>query len=111
MLHLLHELEEDPEMRLLASCVYHLAELFNKMEREPRFLQQDAADRMKQLIDFSTTSYVRMAKRMVGAKIMMFPLKPKLHAMQELAYWTAVDRVNPRSYHTFKDEDLNGRIV
>ena len=40
-----------------------------------------------------------------------WPLKPKLHGMQELARWCCRDRISFGFYHTFKDEDLNGRIV
>ncbi|CAE7291735.1 Ogfr, partial [Symbiodinium microadriaticum] len=60
---------------------YHLAELFNVMERSPRMLTEEVAERIKQLIDFSTTSYVRLAKAMVARGKLLFPLKPKLHAL------------------------------
>lgn len=102
---------DDRKFRLVSACVYNLGELMNVVERSPRYLSLETAQRIQQLIDRSTRAYAHLAADGLMVCRLIFPLKPKLHAIQELGRWVLRDRINFRMYHTFSDEDLNGRVV
>ncbi|CAE7881203.1 unnamed protein product [Symbiodinium necroappetens] len=82
---------------------WHLASWFNTTERATRYLSVEE--------DSSLDAYLQLAKCAVEKKVCLFPIKPKFHGWQEMAYWAVKHRINPRTYHCFKQEDMVGSMV
>ncbi|CAK8985361.1 unnamed protein product [Durusdinium trenchii] len=101
---------DDQWMPLLASCTFHLAEWHRKTELLGRFLVPDEAMDLQRECDGCLTYYLVLSHMAVAAGVLLFPIRPKLHAFQEIALAQREDLINHRFYQGFKPEDFIGRV-
>ena len=59
-------------------------------------------------MDETLRVYRLLAAKHAGTGSLTFPLRPKLHVLQEICDFTEQSLLNARFYHTFKDEDAMG---
>ncbi|CAE7403183.1 unnamed protein product [Symbiodinium sp. CCMP2592] len=90
---------------------WHLANWFNVTERCPRYLSVEEASSLQCACDCSLDAYLQLARQAVNDKMCLFPVKPKFHGWQEMALWAVKHRINPRTYHCFRQEDMVGSVV
>ncbi|CAE7338863.1 unnamed protein product [Symbiodinium sp. CCMP2592] len=100
------------ELLLLAQCMHFLSELMNNLEIAPRYLQDNHIQAISYAADASLAAYLGLAAQCASIGLPYFPIRPKLHAVQEMVFFAAKERgYNFRHYHTFLAEDMNGRLV
>ncbi|CAK9046082.1 unnamed protein product [Durusdinium trenchii] len=75
----------DRWMPLLASCTFHLAEWHRKTELLGRYLSPEDAMDLQRECDGCLTHYLVLSHMAVNAGELLFPIRPKLHAFQEIA--------------------------
>jgi len=95
----------DPFMALLPECVFHLAAWYNISEGHGRYLPDAAIVAMNESCDKSLGAYYRLAVLAAEQGRFLFPVKPKCHAWQELAFQQQIHRINSRFWHCFRQED------
>jgi hypothetical protein len=56
------------------------------------------------------TTYMSLSSRAAAADVAMWNITPKFHNVAHVFYSVMTDRVNPKFYHCYADEDFVGRI-
>ena len=74
-----------------------------------RFLTPASADAYGSLVETALAVYLQLSLEARAAGIRLWPITPKFHAMQHIAYdqaWMG----NPRRVHCYSDEDMVGKM-
>ncbi|CAL1166454.1 unnamed protein product [Cladocopium goreaui] len=101
----------DQWLPLMASLVYYASEWHRKSELYPRYLSEHQAQDLLYTCDECLTAYAILSNMAVGLDQLFFPVRPKLHAWQELAFQQVQDCYNHRFFHGFKPEGFIGRMT
>ena len=73
-----------------------------------RFLTPASADLYGSLVETALAVYGQLSSEAFAADIRLWPITPKFHAMQHIAYDQARMH-NPRRVHCYSDEDMVGK--
>ncbi|CAL1145496.1 unnamed protein product [Cladocopium goreaui] len=103
--------QDDEWIPLLASCTWHLAEWHRNTELLGRYLTPENALQLQRHCDGCLVYYLSLADKAVRANELLFPIRPKLHAYQELAFIQVQDCLNHRFFQGYKPEDFIGRLA
>ncbi|CAK9040828.1 Uncharacterized protein SCF082_LOCUS23680 [Durusdinium trenchii] len=101
----------DEWLSLMASCLWCLAEWHRRTELLPRYLSEAESGEMVGVCDRFAFFYATLSRKAVAGEELLFPLRPKLHAMQEIAFIQSQECYNHRFYQGYKPEDFIGRMV
>ena len=98
----------DPEMVLLLAVCHGFASWHLRIEALPRYLTREQALELQSMMDETLRVYRLLAARHAGTGSLRFPMRPKLHGLQEICHFMLLTLVNCRFNHTFRDEDAMG---
>ena len=98
----------DPELVLLLAVCHGFSSWHLRLEALPRNLTREQALELQSMMDETLRVYRLLAARHAGTGSLRFPLRPKLHGLQEICHFMVLTRVNARFNHTFRDEDAMG---
>ena len=100
----------DPELLLMLSASHSLSQWHLKLESYPRFLTLPQAETLIELCNRFLVAYKALAQIHAQKGSLCYPLRPKLHALQEICFIAKQCLWNPRHRHCFKDEDAMGMV-
>jgi hypothetical protein len=95
----------------IAALAWALAEFYQVMEAEGRFMSAEGSARFVRAGEAMLQLYHGLAKDASAKGQLMYGLRPKMHLLSHLCIQVAHDKLNPRFFHCFKDEDMIGRTV
>ena len=99
----------DTELMLCLGVTSALAQWHLYLEKCPRYLTESQSSEFLRLSGKFLKVYKTLAIRHAQAGDLLYPMKPKLHAYQELNVQMARERYNARYLHAFRDEDSIGQ--
>jgi hypothetical protein len=94
--------------RRRAACVHFLAQYFARTEAHGRYLDAQAASQISEALNSAVTNFASLAAEAVEQGRVCWHILPKTHLMSHLADFVLEHRLNPRFFHTFRDEDEMG---
>ena len=98
----------DGELVLLLGVTHSLAQFHLRLEAYPRYLTTAQAQKLRGLCEEFLRCYKELATRAIRAGSLCWPLRPKLHGMQELCAFMQRHLYNVRFSHCFADESCMG---
>ncbi|CAE7209454.1 unnamed protein product [Symbiodinium sp. CCMP2456] len=98
----------DDELVLLQAVSHGFASWHLRLEAFPRVLTYGQARELRTSMDENLRVYKLLATRHSAAGSLRFPLRPKLHGLQEICYFMEQHLISCRFWHTFRDEDAMG---
>ena len=101
---------QDQELILMLAASHNLSMWHQALESYPRFLSPAQADNLIMLSNRFLLAYRKLAEIHANKNSLAFPLRPKLHAFQEINFIAKQCLWNPRHRHCFKDEDCMGIV-
>jgi hypothetical protein len=96
---------------LRATLAWAVAEFYLVMEMEGRFMSGEGVQRLAFAGQAMLQVYHALAQEAAENGRAMYGLRPKMHMLSHLIAQVETDKVNPRFFHCFKDEDMIGRTV
>ena len=100
---------DDTELMLCLGVTTALAQWHLYLEKCPRYLTESQSSEIMRLSVKFLKAYKTLAIRHALAGDLLYPMKPKLHAFQELNIQMSRERYNARFLHAFRDEDAIGQ--
>lgn len=86
-----------------------LAQADRLLADNDRFLTPASADSYGSLVETALAMYGHLSSASRAAGVRLWPITPKFHAMQHIAYDQAY-MGNPRRVHCYSDEDMVGKM-
>lgn len=106
------EVGDGEEERCLVQAVtYWLAKAYSIMEGNPRNLSAEVADGLARCFEELLSVWTALSNLALEVSALGWPVRPKWHLIAHLADIVRADRVNPRHYHCFRDEDQVGTLI
>ncbi len=99
------------EALVVASMLHGLASYFYVCKQAGRFFAEQEADQVHSSGHQYLFMYSELRRRSIHENTNLWHLIPKHHQFQHLLLDCQLDRVNPRWFHCFGDEDQIGRVL
>ncbi|CAE7369880.1 unnamed protein product [Symbiodinium sp. CCMP2592] len=101
---------DDAELQLITALTSSLASWHLKVEACGRFLTAEQAAELWRLSERAVLIYRELSARHIAMGSLCWPMKPKLHAYQEINWFMVKSLYNCRFTHCFRDEDCMGLV-
>ena len=89
-----------------------LCEFYNTIEAEGLHMQRRAVERIAVVGRQICVLYGQLSRDAVARHVKAWKISPTFHIFEHLCEWQIPDvRLNPRSFWTYADEDLVGKLV
>ena len=99
---------EEATAQLVAACMWGLADYFHMLKSHGRFFTEAQAERLSRSGHVFLYMYSELAK---VDEPNSWHIVPKFHQMQHLLLDVLQDKVNPRFFTCFCDEDMVGQML
>ena len=106
----LQSASDDAELQLITALTSSLASWHLKVEAFGRYLTGEQAAELWRLSERAVLIYRELSARHIAMGSLCWPMKPKLHAYQEINWFMVISRYNCRFTHCFRDEDCMGLV-
>ena len=100
----------DDDWHLLVACTSGLSQAHDIMDAADHFFSAAEAGAFYSHGFTFLATYMSLAQRAVSRNVRMYNITPKFHNVGHIVYTIQIDRVNPKFYHCYGDEDFVGRI-
>ena len=106
----LQRASDDAELQLITALTSSLASWHLKVESFGRYLAVEQAAELWRLSERVVRIYRELSARHIAMGSLCWPMKPKLHAYQEINWFMQKSLYNCRFTHCFRDEDCMGLV-